>query len=85
MSCTVVTDTVKTKKVFVSIKQRFSDWENIPCFSRVIIEYQLVSFEYTSKCLNFTNVDIDIDLSKYEPTIFAAVSYTLSLSWWIDK
>ena len=59
----------------------------MPCFSRVsdIIEYQLVSFEYTSKCLNFTNVEIDIDLSKYEPTIFAAVSYTLSLSWWIDK
>ena len=53
--------------------------------NRYIIEYQLVSFEYTSKCLNFTNVDIDIDLSKYEPTIFAAVSYTLSLSWWIDK
>ena len=66
----------------------------MPCSSTVsvaqyifsdIIEYQLVSFEYTSKCSNFTNVDIDIDLSKYEPTIFAAVSYTLSLSWWIDK
>ena len=66
----------------------------MPCSSTVsvakyvfsdIIEYQLVSFEYTSKCLDFTNVDIDIDLSKYEPTIFAAVSHTLSLSWWIDK
>ena len=27
MSCTVVTDAVKTKKMFVSIKQRFSDYE----------------------------------------------------------
>ena len=50
-----------------------------------IWNFWLVLFEYTSKCSNYTNVDIDIDLSKYEPTIFAAVSYTLSLSWWIDK
>ena len=43
MSCTVITDAVKTKKMFVSIEQRFSDYENIPCFSRVLFRYQSIS------------------------------------------